>query len=245
MAVMAGWGAHARDASWVAMAESSGKSDVVNSIGCVGLLQINQPVHVQAHPTWTVAWLKVPMNNLKAGKVLFDGAGQKWDGPWLDSRDKGGLPGGGGWGPHVQGPGVTTVSDPCDQIKGEAKKYCERGDQDYEDLPDDPDAYGDPGGGADLLGLGGLTYQIGRFVQVTTKGANWLADAANWVRIVYVVGGGVLAIAAVNVVARPVIAPAIQSVGQVIPTKTYRRVRRGIDTRRANQQATTQTGAAK
>jgi hypothetical protein len=64
-------------ALWAAIGkgESGGRTDVVNSIGCVGWLQINQPVHVKAHPTWTVAWLKNPLNNARAAKVIYDAQG--------------------------------------------------------------------------------------------------------------------------------------------------------------------------
>lgn len=224
MAVLAGWGRHARDASWVAMAESSGDSSIINSIGATGLMQINQPVHVQAHPTWTKKWLQNPTNNLRAAKRLFDDAGQKWDGPWLDSRDKGGLPtGNGGWGQHVKGSGggaSQVDDDPCDALKGTpAYDYCTRDDGDT---------------GTPLDEATDAAEQLGRIAQAIAKGANWIADPANWVRVVYVVGGGVLTVAAVNVIARPAIAPAVQAVGQVIPTKTYQRVR---NARRANQKA--------
>ena len=64
----------------VAMAESSGRTDVVNSIGCVGLWQINQPVHIKTHPTWTVAWLQNPVNNAKAAAVIYRAQGMKaWE----------------------------------------------------------------------------------------------------------------------------------------------------------------------
>lgn len=236
MAVLAGWGPRASDAAWVAMAESSGDASVVNSIGAVGLMQINQPVHVKAHPTWTVRWLQNPTNNLRAAKILFDDAGQKWDGPWLDSRDKGGLPtGNGGWGQHVKGSGATSVSDPCAGLTGEMKKRCEASQGGTQDIPIDPN---DPGAGTDL---GALVGQVGRLAQVTVKAANWMADPANWVRVVYVVGGGVLAVAAVNVVARPVIAPVGHAVRQVVPVQTYRRARTAVVQRRANQQRESRT----
>lgn len=226
-AVLAGWGTRASDASWVAMAESGGDAAIVNSIGAVGLMQILQPTHVKSHPTWTVAWLQNPVNNLRAAKVLFDAAGQRWDGPWLDSRDKGGLPtGNGGWAQHVKASGATTVSDPCEGLTGDMKKRCQESQGGTQDIPIDPN---DPGSQTDLLGL---ATQVGRLAQVTAKAANWMADPANWVRVVYVVGGGVLAIAAVNVVARPVVAPAVQAVQQVVPTRTYRRARAAVAKRR-------------
>lgn len=59
----------------IGMAESSGRTDVVNSIGCVGPWQVNQPVWVKSHPSWTVAYLKDPYNNAKAAKVIFDAQG--------------------------------------------------------------------------------------------------------------------------------------------------------------------------
>lgn len=234
MAVLAGWGARASDASWVAMAESSGDASVVNSIGAVGLMQVNQPVHVKAHPGWTVRWLQNPTNNLRAAKILFDEAGGKWDGPWLDSRDKGGLPtGNGGWGQHVKGSGATAVSDPCAGLTGDMKRRCEESKGGTQDIPIDPN---DPGAGTDLAGLIG---QVGRIAQVTAKAANWAADPANWVRVVYVVGGGVLAIAAVNVIARPVVAPVGQAVRQVVPVKTYRRARTAVARRRETSKEST------
>lgn len=233
MAVLAGWGTRATEASWVAMAESSGDAGIINSIGATGLMQVNQPVHVKAHPTWTKRWLQNPVNNLRAAKVLFDEAG-RWDGPWLDSRDKGGLPtGNGGWGQHVKGSGATPASDPCAGLTGDMKTRCEESQGGTQDIPIDPN---DPGSG---MGIEGLVNQVGRVAQVIAKAANWSADPANWVRVVYVVGGGVLTVAAVNVIARPVVAPAVQAVRQVVPTKTYRRARTAVAQRRANQKAST------
>ncbi|MEU0398349.1 transglycosylase SLT domain-containing protein [Streptomyces sp. NPDC006208] len=85
----------------VGMAESSGDTNVVNGIGCVGIWQINQPVHVKSNPTWTVKWLQNPMNNAIAAKKIHksqgwnaweaytgpDGTGS--DGPWRQYYKKG------------------------------------------------------------------------------------------------------------------------------------------------------------
>lgn len=87
----------------IAMAESSGRTDVVNSIKCVGLWQINQPVHVKANPTWTIEWLQNPFNNARAAKKIQDQSGLgAWeaytgpdgkgsDGPWrkFENSDEG------------------------------------------------------------------------------------------------------------------------------------------------------------
>lgn len=61
--------------AYVAKHESSLRPDVVNSIGATGLWQINQPVHVKAHPTWTKEWLKDPWNNAKAAIVIYKDQG--------------------------------------------------------------------------------------------------------------------------------------------------------------------------
>ncbi len=72
----------------IAMAESSGRTDVVNSIGCVGLWQINQPVHVKTHPTWTKSWLSNPVNNARAAKVIYQQQGlEAWE-SYTDGRFK-------------------------------------------------------------------------------------------------------------------------------------------------------------
>jgi hypothetical protein len=210
-----GWGSDSRDMSYVAMAESGGDDKVVNSIGCVGLLQINQPVHVGAHPTWSRKWLQDPMNNLRAGLVLFKAAGKKWDGPWLDSRDKGS---GGGWGQHVRGGGggaTQAGDDPCELLKGTpAYDYCV--------------GEGGPPAGGGLGGLEETADQIGRLAQAVAKAGNWLSDPANWVRIVYVGGGALLALAAVNVIAQPYAARAYRQVVGALPVKTAKDVARQV-----------------
>lgn len=67
-------------ATAVAMAESTGNSQVVNSIGCVGLFQIYVKVHIKANPEMTVANMKNPLLNAKAAYKLSNG-GSNWR-PW-------------------------------------------------------------------------------------------------------------------------------------------------------------------
>lgn len=187
----------------IAMAESSGRTDVVNSIGCVGLWQINQPVHVKTHPTWTKAWLSNPVNNAKAAAWIYraqgmaaweaytgpDGKGS--DGPWrnyykggnaataqaidFDWKDPFGL-----WpesmDPHLKGP--------LDEFFG-----------------DEPtDEFGNPVGGLEDVARG-----IGTVAEAVQKGAVWLGNARNWVRIGYVVGGGILVVMGLSIVAKPLL----------------------------------------
>lgn len=64
----------------IAMGESGGRTDVVNYLGCTGLMQIYVKVHIKAHPTWTTKAMKQPYNNMKAAYVLSNG-GTNWR-PW-------------------------------------------------------------------------------------------------------------------------------------------------------------------
>jgi hypothetical protein len=222
MARSAGWGKQADNVAWVAMAESSGDASAVNSIGAVGLLQINQPVHVGSHPKWTVSWLKDPINNLEAGLVLYKAAGNKYDGPWLDSRDKGG---GGGWGQHVSGSGATQASDSFgssdpledfwNKLLGKPKRGP--GSEDYDE---------DPFGLNDTLGLSGLqdtATQLGRMAQAIAKAGNWMSDPANWVRVAYVTGGALLVLTAVATVSKPYVATAANKISGVMPSRILKK----------------------
>lgn len=242
MARAAGWGARARDASWVAMAESSGDARVVNEIQCVGLMQVNHSVFVDQHPTWTIEWLQDPMNNLKAAKVIFKNAANSFAEPWADSREKGGIPG--GWGPHVSAKyggtaGGSTDSDvsqaednPCAGLKGPAKEYCLRSLEDQ--------AYPD-NGQSDGLGILDAAEQIGRLAQAVAKAGNWLANPANWVRVVYVAGGGLLALTAVSVIVAPGARTAYGQVRGAIPVTTVKTL---VRKRRANVAASREAAAS-
>lgn len=222
MARAAGWGKHSADVSWVAMAESSGDDSVENSIGCIGLLQINQPVHVGSHPKWTVKWLQNPMNNLAAGLVLFKAAGNSFDAAWGDSKNKGGIPE--GWGPHVgsgSSDATQTADDPCDLLKGTpGYDYCTRNK-------------GDTGPGTSV---GDTAAEIGRLAQAVAKAGNWLADPANWVRIAYVAGGALLALTTVSVIIQPYARGAYGQVRRALPVRTVRDVARQRNTTTTNRQ---------
>ena len=67
-------------ATAVAMAESSGRTDVVNRLGCTGLWQIYVKVHIRNNPSWTTKAMKQPYNNAKAAYKLSSG-GRNWR-PW-------------------------------------------------------------------------------------------------------------------------------------------------------------------
>lgn len=81
-AKQAGWtGTDLEIAVGVALAESSGRTDVVNYLGCVGLWQVYQKVHAARHPLWTTEWLKQPANNALAAYQIWKDAGNSWR-PW-------------------------------------------------------------------------------------------------------------------------------------------------------------------
>lgn len=155
----------------VGYAESGGDTKIVNSIGAVGVLQINQPVHVKDHPSWSVAHLQNPLNNFVAGKVLWDAdikAGGDGLGPWADSKDKGN---GGGWGKtqayknfaHVS---TTSSSDST--------------------LNDIGQSLASP--------VTSVAAPVMSLTKIVQSAAKWISNPISWLHVTYVVVGGVLMI---------------------------------------------------
>lgn len=165
----------------VAMAESSGRTDVVNSIGCVGLWQINQPVHVKSHPTWTQDWLKNPINNAMAAKVIYQQQGLA---AWEAYTN-------GAYGKFLNKP-VSQQANTIDQVK-QASWW------DPLDLGGLGDVLGDtPGLDIPVLSdIGQVAEGVFGIAETGQKAAMWLAQPKNWLRIVYVTAGGFIVIAAV------------------------------------------------
>lgn len=153
----------------IGMGESSGRTDVVNSIGCVGVWQINQPVHVKTHPTWTVAWLKNPANNAKAAKVIYNAQGfSAWE-AYTDGSYKQ---------YYKSGSTATNAS------------YSP------EDLASDLVV---PGSGilGSLTGSDAVS-QVTDAAQIVSKAASWMSNPQNWVRVAYVIGGGAIILVTLN-----------------------------------------------
>lgn len=156
----------------VGMAESTGRTDVVNSIGCVGIWQINQPVHVKANPTWTVGWLKNPVNNALAAKKIYNSQGMNaWEAYTNGAYKK-----------HYKNGGVVKVTDkPVD------KRTCE-----------DYFAPGSPG--MELCLEEGESPQdiptpgeaLNAIPDALKKTADFLVNPRTWLRVAYGVGGGIL-----------------------------------------------------
>lgn len=188
----------------IAMAESSGRTDVINSLGCVGLWQINQPAHIGSHPTWTVQWLQNPVNNAKAAAVVYREQGfSAWEaytgpsghgssGPWRQYYQKSSSHSAqpaGWWNDFWDGfgKGFDFGPGPEDLVDGGTQN--------------DP-SLGDVG---NLTGINDVARGIGTIAEAVQKTAVWLGNAQNWVRIGYVLGGGILVAMGLTVVARPVL----------------------------------------
>lgn len=159
----------------VGNAESGGDPNIVNGIGAVGVLQILQPVHVKDHPSWTVSYLKNPLNNFKAGKVLWDAAyktGGSGLEPWADSKDKGN---GGGWGK------TQAYKDYQASVTESGGTHGNGGSL------GGIDGLGNGLGGTDLMGgLDGL----GSIASGLGKAGGWMGNPRNWLRVFYVLAGG-------------------------------------------------------
>lgn len=181
----------------IAMAESSGRTDVVNSIGCVGLWQINQPVHVKTHPTWTVKYLQDPANNARAAKVI---AGSQGLSAWEAYTGPDGKGDDGPWKSYYKGGSGATATDA---------------------------SWWDPLGilpGNDGLAdaIPGVS-ELGAITDVVQKGAHWVSTPYNWVRVGYVLGGAILITVGVGYIINSTITkkiasnPIVQGATSVIP----------------------------
>lgn len=187
----------------IAMSESSGRTDIVNSIGCVGLWQINQPVWVKTHPSWTVAHLKNPVNNGRAAAVVYHAQGfSAWEGYTGPS----GSGSAGPWRDYYQSSSTNKV-----QTAGWWHDFW-KGFKSGEDVGPGPEdlwdggTKNDPSLGSATQGLGDVATGVGTIAEAVQKTAVWLGNAQNWVRIGYVVGGGVLVLLGLTIVAKPLIA---------------------------------------
>lgn len=181
----------------VGMAESAGDPLVVNSIGCVGLWQINQPVHIRSHPAWTVRYLQNPLNNARAAAVIYHAQGMDaWEG--------------------YTGPSGHGSDGPWKQYYSQAKQ-ADWWDPLYKLdpfglIPGNPDGSspgnpfgGDPPYGGTVDAASGIATGIGGITEAVQKTAVWMGNSQNWVRVAYVTGGAVLMLLGLTIVARPLI----------------------------------------
>lgn len=161
----------------IGMAESSGRTDVVNSIGCVGWLQINQPAHISEHPNWTVDWLKDPLHNAQAAKIVYNSQGLgAWEAYTNGAYKQYYKPNANAINVDFLGiPGVNNPLNPNDWWYALTAPL--------EALPG--------GVGGAIGGLPGVSEFTG-VASGIEKGFHWISTPYNWVRIGYVILGGAL-----------------------------------------------------
>ena len=193
----------------IGTAESGGDTNAHNSIGATGWLQVLQPVHVKDHPSWTVAYLKNPLNNAFAAKVLWDAdkrAGGDGTRPWVDSMAKGN---GGGWG----------KSKAYAEFKGGKPGVVQAGIDWGDPLNIWPDENGDPGfvGGVGeaVPGLGGLT----DIASGVAQAGKWISNPHSWLNVLYVVVGGTVIVVALSATVRQAVIGQIAGVGNKVLKK--------------------------
>lgn len=178
----------------IGMAESSGSTTIVNSIGCVGVWQINQPEHVKTHPKWTVAYLKDPAHNAAAARVLYDAArkagGSGYE-PWVSSR--------GVWGKTTAAASAGLSSSSTSTTSATQAGWL------------DPLVPMIPG--APLLSGVGSTNPF----QPMLDAGNWVSNPHNWLRVAYGLIGGVLVVVGINLMVQAKVLPAVSGAADLIP----------------------------
>jgi hypothetical protein len=147
----------------IAMAESGGRTDARGTVGEIGLWQINQPVHVKAHPTWTVAYLQNPVNNAYAAKTVLASQGL---GAWTVYTNGAYKQFYGGTVSGAVGAAVAAagaIPGPVGWVVDAAGNLVQAG--------------------AGIVDTGA---QLGRLAIAVAKAGNWVSSPQNWVRIVYI-----------------------------------------------------------
>ncbi len=210
----------------IAMAESSGNATVVNSIGCVGLWQINQPVWVKSHPTWTKAWLMDPMHNATAAKVIYDAQGLN---AWEAYTN-------GAYSRYYNGVVPTTAQDAS--IIGGLKNL----------VPGTADLAGQlnvPGAST----VADTASAISSASKAVWAAGKWVSTPFNWLRIAFVLGGGIVTVVAINMTIEGTLLGKVTSSGasdavtNVIPGGGY--VKKALAAKGKSAAAATKTAATK
>jgi TP901 family phage tail tape measure protein len=166
---------------WIALAESTDRPGIVNSIGATGLWQIyNHPDLVARFGPMTDPW-----NNARAAKVLYDQSGLS---PWVSSRGAwgrhlgaGALTGGGAGidfekikVPQIGGPGSLLK----DIVQGAISKTVAAANKRLGRLA----AEAAPAAGAGAGAVGGARGPGGVGTWNGIPVANWLIDALKWAK---------------------------------------------------------------
>jgi hypothetical protein len=192
---------------WAAIgeAESSGRTDAVNSIGCVGIWQINQPVWVKTYPQWSVDWLKDPMHNAQAAKVIYNAQGL---GAWEAYTN-------GAYKKYYSGSvstGATATQAGWlqDFEKGFSNGWNFNFGQEGQDLQQQ---YDESAAGQITNALGGL----GQISDRIGAASAWLGNPHNWLRVAYVAIGGLVVLVGIGGILRPVVQPVASTATKAFP----------------------------
>lgn len=172
----------------IGFAESGGDTNARNSIGATGWLQVLQPLHVKDHPTWTVAYLKNPLNNARAAKVLWNAdvrAGGDGTRPWADSKSKGN---GGGWGKSAAYASFKGGKPDTDQAVW--NPTTDLFPDSVEGVPTDELIEGTP-----LEAVADIAHAV-------EEAAKWISNPRSWLNVGYVLVGGVVIVVALSATVR-------------------------------------------
>jgi hypothetical protein len=134
----------------VAIAESSGRTQVVNYLGCVGLWQIYQKMH----PKWSTAQLKDPAINAQAAFSISNG-GKNW-GPWTTY-------------PNASGRYMARAGKAVEKLLKKAGAGNGTGGE--VQTPNETVTEAAPAGGSLLNPLGGVEAAVDRFSEFMRKAA--------------------------------------------------------------------------
>jgi hypothetical protein len=157
-------------ATAIALAESSGRTDVINSLGCVGLWQIYQ----KYHPQWSVAQLQNPATNAQAAYAISNGG-----------RDF--TP----WETYTNGMYIAQLG--AARLGAASVTQSQAGGSSGSQSAVPANWLTDLGNGLTGGALGAVTGTVDGLASVGSlgiSGARWISDGHNWVRIVEVIAGG-------------------------------------------------------
>lgn len=190
--------------SAIAMAESSGNTRAHNPLGLdnsYGLWQINMlgdmgPARRRQFGISRNEELFDPAVNARAAKKILDGQGLKAWSTYTNGAYKRYMPNTSGGASQANwwddfkdgfGDGFDMGPGPEDLFDGGTEN-----DPGLSDIPGAKE-------------IGDIAKGVGTIAEAVMKAAQWMAQPKNWVRIAYVVGGGVLVGAGLVIVAKPVL----------------------------------------
>jgi hypothetical protein len=199
--------------SAIAMAESSGNTTAHNPIGLddsYGLWQINMlgdmgPARRREFGISRNADLFDPAVNARAAAKILGGQGLRAWSTYTNGAYKKYMP-------ASQG-GVIQASEWDDFWKGFKDGFdVGPGPEDLFDggMKDDPSLGDALGGAAERdFGVEGVAEGLGAISEATVKAAQWMGQSKNWVRVGYVVGGGLLVGMGLYIMASPLLGKAM------------------------------------